>query len=458
MTLPAPSPPSLAPIGLSEQDIDRVFQRASGAIVQTQTLHFRGRILQIVGTLIRATVPGARIGELCALRNPEEDHRLTAEVVGVERDVAILTPLGEMQGLSTLTEVIPMRKPLLVPAGWNLLGRVLDGLGRPLDTSTRGPLIAEAHVPVHSNAPDPLTRRNIGNVLPVGVRAIDGLLTCGEGQRTGIFAAAGAGKSTLLSMLVRGAAVDLTVIALVGERGREVQEFVEYNFRAGQGPNSVFVVATSDRPAMERVKAAYVATAIAEWFRDQGKRVLLVMDSVTRFARAQREIGLAAGEPATRRGFPPSVLAALPQLLERAGNNDRGSITAFYTVLVEGDDMAEPIADETRSILDGHIVLSRTLAMSNHYPAIDILASVSRVMSVIAAPQHKQLARTLRELMAKYQEIEPLIRFGEYKKETDPLADAATAKIEHIRSFLRQPTSEQIGFDSTLRELAACLA
>nr|WP_256469175.1 type III secretion system ATPase SctN [Bradyrhizobium sp. 156] len=435
-----------------------MFQLARTVVAQTSTMRVRGRVLQIVGTIIRATAPGARIGDLCALRNPVNNCELSAEVIGFQRDIAILTPLGETQGLSTLTEVIPMGEPLTAPAGWNLLGRVLDGLGRPLDTSTHGPLLPDVRVPVQNEAPGPLTRRIIDRALPVGIRAIDGLLTCGEGQRMGIFAAAGGGKSTLLSMLVRGAAVDVTVIALIGERGREVKEFIEHDLSSEARRRSVLVVATSDRSAMERVKAAYVATAIAEWYRDRGQRVLLLMDSVTRFARAQRQIGLAAGEPATLRGFPPSVFATLPQLVERAGNNERGSITAFYTVLVEGDDVTEPLADETRSILDGHIVLSRTLAMSNHYPAIDILASVSRVMSAIVSSRHEKLAGQLRALIAKYQEVELLIRVGEYKEGADPHADTAIAKIENIRTFLRQPRCEQIGFDVMLHELATCLA
>ncbi|SFL17036.1 ATP synthase in type III secretion protein N [Mesorhizobium albiziae] len=457
MSEPA-KPPKAVVISPAHENIDRFFQLAKRAVAQTSTMHVRGRVLQIVGTIIRATAPGARIGDLCTLRNPENDFELSAEVVGVQCDVAILTPLGEMQGLSTLTEVIPTGKPLMVPTGWNLLGRVLNGFGQPLDESTHGPLLPETRVPVSRDAPDPLTRRIVDNVLPVGIRAIDGLLTCGEGQRMGIFAAAGGGKSTLISMLVRGAAVDVSVIALIGERGREVQEFIEHNLGTEARSRVVLVVASSDRSAMERAKAAYVATAIAEWYRDQGKRVLLLMDSVTRFARALREIGLAAGEPPTRRGFPPSVFASLPRLMERAGNNHRGSITAFYTVLVEGDDMAEPVADETRSILDGHIVLSRALAMSNLYPAIDILASVSRVMSAIVSSDHEWLAGRLRQLMAKYHEVELLVRVGEYKEGADPLADAAIAKIDHIRTFLRQSTKEQIGFDAMLDALAACLA
>ncbi|MGF6313274.1 type III secretion protein N (ATPase) [Bradyrhizobium sp. i1.8.4] len=451
-------PTAVAAIHSSHDDIDRLFQLARTVVAQASTMRVCGRVLQIVGTIIRATAPGARIGDLCMLRNPGNNGELSAEVIGLQHDIAILAPLGEIQGLSNLTEVIPMGEPLTVPAGWNLLGRVLDGLGRPLDTSTHGPLVPDARVPVQSEAPGPLTRRIIDRALPVGIRAIDGLLTCGEGQRMGIFAAAGGGKSTLLSMLVRSAAVDVTVIALIGERGREVKEFIEHDLGSEARRRSVLIVATSDRSAMERVKAAYVATAIAEWYRDRGQRVLLLMDSVTRFARAQRQIGLAAGEPATLRGFPPSVFATLPQLVERAGNNDRGSITAFYTVLVEGDDVTEPLADETRSILDGHIVLSRTLAMSSHYPAIDILASVSRAMSAIVSSRHEKLAGELRALIAKYQEVELLIRVGEYEKGADPHADTAIAKIENIRTFLRQPRCEQIGFDAMLQELATCLA
>ncbi|WIW50643.1 FliI/YscN family ATPase (plasmid) [Bradyrhizobium sp. 62B] len=427
-------------------------------IDRAETLHFRGRVVEIAGTIIRAKVPGVRVGDLCELVKFESGHRIPAEIVGVENDIAILTPLGQMQGLSTLTEVIPKGEPLLVPVGETLLGRIVDGLGRPLDESTLGPLIAEAHVPAHNNALGALKRRVVSQPFPVGVRAIDGLLTCGEGQRIGIFAAAGAGKSTLLSMLVRGAAVDVNVIALIGERGREVQEFVQDIQSQGRGSRSIFVVATSDRPAMERAKAAYVATALAEWFRDKSQRVLLVMDSLTRFARAQREIGLAAGEFPARRGFPPSVFANLPQLLERPGNSDRGSITAFYTVLVEGDDMTEPVADEALSILDGHIVLSRSLAMSNHYPPIDILTSTSRIMSRVVSPQHQEMARTMRVLLANYQELEVLIQVGDYKKGADPDADEAVAKIDGIRRFLRQSTREQISFEAMLSELQTCLS
>jgi type III secretion protein N (ATPase) len=363
--------------------------------------------------------------------------------------------MGELYGLSASTEVIPTGSMHRVPVGPALLGRVVDGLGEPMDVAERGPLVTSETAPVYRDAPAPLQRRVIDSPLPLGLRAIDGLLTCGEGQRLGIFAAAGGGKSTLLAMLVKGADVDVVVVALIGERGREVREFIEHDLGPEGVARSVLVVATSDRPSMERAKAAFVATAIAEYFRDQGRRVLLLMDSVTRFARAQREIGLAAGEPPTRRGFPPSVFATLPRLMERAGQSDKGSITALYTVLVEGDDMTEPVADETRSILDGHIILSRKLAAANHYPAIDVLASVSRVMSAIVAPEHRQAAGRVRELLSKYDEVELLVQIGEYQQGTDAEADAALARIDAINRFLCQATDERSGFDEAVGQLQA---
>jgi type III secretion protein N (ATPase) len=334
-----------------------------------------------------------------------------------------------------------------------LLGRVLDGLGRPLDEASRGPLTTRMAYPVLGAAPHPLVRRPIQQPLELGIRVIDGLLTCGEGQRMGIFAAAGGGKSTLMGMLANGADVDVRVIALIGERGREVGEFLQRDLGQDNLRNSVVVCATSDRSAMERVKAAFVATAIAEYFRDQGKRVLFLMDSVTRFARAQREIGLAAGEPPTRRGFPPSVFAVLPRLLERAGMNERGSMTAFYTVLVEGDDMTEPVADEVRSILDGHIILSRKLGEQNHYPAVDVLASASRVMSAVVPREHADAAGRIRELMAKHGEIELLLNIGEYQPGNDPAADEAVRKIGAIRQFLKQDAHDRDSLDGAVQRM-----
>ncbi len=432
---------------------DHVTEMMAHALEDAQTLRIKGRIVQVIGTVIKAAVPRVKVGEICLLRNPGEPTQMKAEVVGFVRDAAILTPLGELQGLSAATEVIPTGLAHQVPVGPGLLGRVLDGLGRPLDERTHGPLRTDKFYPVFADAPDPLRRKLIERPLPLGVRVLDGLLTCAEGQRMGIFAAAGGGKSTLLGMLVRGASVDVTVIALIGERGREVREFLEHELDEAGRARSVVVCATSDRSPMERAKAAYVATAIAEYFRDQGRRVLLLMDSVTRFARAQREIGLATGEPPTRRGFPPSVFALLPRLMERAGMNEHGSITGLYTVLVEGDDMTEPIADETRSILDGHVILSRKLAAANHFPAVDVLASASRVMNQVVTPEHRAAAGLLRELLARYDEVELLLRIGEYKAGTDPQTDEAIARNPDIRLFLRQQTREHADFAQTVASL-----
>ncbi len=436
-------------------DLDAILPRLRTALGEIRTVRITGRVTQSVGTIIRAAVPQARIGEICELRNPEDGTSITAEVVGFAAGAAVLTPLGDMCGIAPTTEVIPSGKTMMVPVGPALMGRVLDGLGRPLDEAERGPLVTTDTYPVLADAPHPLSRGKIHRPLPLGVRVLDGMLTCGEGQRLGVFAAAGGGKSTLMGMLVKGAAVDINVIALIGERGREVGEFLHDELGPEMLQRSVVVCATGDKSPMERSKAAFVATAIAEYFRDQGKRVLFLMDSVTRFARAQREIGLAAGEPPTRRGFPPSVFTNLPRLLERAGNNDRGSITAFYTVLVEGDDMTEPIADEVRSILDGHIVLSRKLGAANHYPAVDVLASASRVMGRVVDRGHKDAAGRIRELMARYQEVELLLRMGEYTAGADAETDEAIAKMPAINAFLRQRPTESQGYDDTVAHLQA---
>ncbi len=423
------------------------------SILTTQPLEVRGRIRRVVGTIIEANVPRVRIGELCILRERDASAEMYAEVVGFEREAALMTPIGDMQGLSPTTEVIPTGEVQKVPVGDGLLGRVLDAMGNPMDEATKGPLHYSDFYPVYADPPDPLTRKMIDQPVPLNLRVIDGMLTLGEGQRVGLFGAAGGGKSTLLSAIVKGAEVDVVVIALIGERGREVREFIERDLGADGMAHAVMVVATSDRPAMERAKAAYLATSVAEYFRDQDKRVLLLMDSVTRFARALREIGLAAGEPPTRRGFPPSVFATLPRLLERAGQSAAGSISAIYTVLVEGDDMTEPVADETRSILDGHFILSRALAQKNHYPAIDVLASASRVMGAIVTKEHRAAAGRLRELLAKYQEIELLVQIGEYQSGNDALADEAIAKIDQINAFLKQGIGEFETFEQTVARL-----
>ncbi|WP_443083200.1 type III secretion system ATPase SctN [Variovorax sp. PBL-H6] len=443
------------PAARTPGQLDYIARTLRGAVAQTATVKIRGRVVQVVGTIIKAVVPTVRMGEVCLLRNPGDDLEVQAEVVGFSKGIALLVPSTGTQGISGDTEVFPTGREQMVPVGNGLLGRVLDGLGQPLDAAQKGPLLVSKQYPVYGPAPDPLKRRMITEALPLGVRALDGLLTCGEGQRMGIFAAAGGGKSTLMGMLVKGADVDVTVVALIGERGREVREFLERELGPEGMARAVIVCATSDKSSMERARAAYVATAVAEYFRDQGLRVLLLMDSVTRFARAQREIGLAAGEPPTRRGFPPSVFATLPQLMERAGTNDKGSITAMYTVLVEGDDMTEPVADETRSILDGHIILSRKLGSANHYPAIDVLASASRVMNALITPEHKAAAGKVRELMAKYQDIELLLKVGEYKKGADRVADLAIERHDAIRDFLRQPTDEHTDFGEMLKRLKA---
>lgn len=426
------------------------------AVNNVTPVAIRGRVEQVVGTIIRAVVPGVKVGELCILRNPWEEWSLKAEVVGFIKNVALLSPLGSMQGISPATEVIPTGEILSIPVGEELLGRVVDGLGQPIDG---GPAIrAHTHYPVFAEAPNPMTRKIITKPMPLGLRCLDGMLTCGEGQRMGIFAAAGGGKSTLLSSIIKGCAADICVLALIGERGREVREFIEHDLGPEGRKKAVLVVSTSDRSSMERLKAAYTSTAIAEYFRDQHKSVLLMMDSVTRFGRAQREIGLAAGEPPTRRGFPPSVFSELPKLMERAGNSDKGSITALYTVLVEGDDMTEPIADETRSILDGHIILSRKLAAANHYPAIDVQASVSRVMNAIVDKAHNKAAQRVRQILAKYAEVELLVQIGEYKKGSDPEADDALSRIKAVNKFLKQGLGEKSSFQETVDALMKLVA
>lgn len=440
---------------MPEEHLTFLNEFLSQGIEESTPLEIKGRVIQVVGTIIQAVVPGVRIGELCILRNPWENWELKAEVVGFHKEAALLTPLGQILGLSSSTEVIPTGKTHSVGVGPKLLGRVLDGLGKPLDTSTKGPLEIEQEYPVYASPPDPLTRNPINKPISLGLRALDAFLTCGDGQRMGIFAAAGCGKSTLLAQIIRCTEAEIIVLSLIGERGREVREFIEHDLGEEGLKKSVLVIATSDRPSMERLKAAFVATTIAEYFRDQGKKVLLLMDSVTRFARAQREIGLAAGEPPTRRGFPPSVFEALPRLMERAGQSDKGSMTALYTVLVEGDDMTEPVADETRSILDGHIILSRKLAAGNHYPAISVLDSVSRVINNITDQEHLKAAGKIRNLLGKYQEVELLVRIGEYQKGADPETDEAVAKIDQINNFLKQGLKEKSSFDETLKKLKA---
>ena len=437
---------------------DYITEVLDRAVEDAQLIDVKGRVVQVVGTIIKASVPGVKVGEICILRDPWENVEMQAEVIGFNKETVLLTALGQMTGLSVETEVIPTRRVHMVSVGESLLGRVLDGLGRPIDSEEKGPLLPEGYYPVYADPPNPLERRIISKPISLGVKALDAMLTCGEGQRMGIFAAAGGGKSTLLAQIVRNTEADVTVLALIGERGREVREFIEKDLGPEGLAKSVVVCSTSDRSAMERLKAAYVATSIAEYFRDKGRKVLLLMDSVTRFGRAQREIGLAAGEPPTRRGFPPSVFSELPKLMERAGNSSKGSITALYTVLVEGDDMTEPIADETRSILDGHIILSRKLAQKNHYPAIDILQSVSRCQNAIIDDDHKRDAAKLRTLLAKYGEVELLLKIGEYRKGADRETDEAIEKNEAVNAFLRQNLIERPSYAETLSMLGKAVS
>lgn len=416
-----------------------------------------GRVAEAHGTMIRASGVSASIGELCELRNPATGLRLPAEVVGVQQGRTLLTPLGGLEGVSSTTEVHASGRRATVAVGPGLLGRIVDAHGRPIDGLPLPSIQAE--VPVYRSAPDPLSRPLISRPLATGVRALDTVLTAGVGQRMGIFAAAGGGKSTLLGMLARGAAADVNVIVLVGERGREVREFIDDSLGEAGMRRSVLVVATSDRPALERSRAAEVGTAIAEYFRDRGLHVLLMMDSVTRYARALRDVALAVGEPPARRGFPPSVFSQLPRLFERSGANALGAITAFYTVLVDDEEAgSDPIAEEVRSILDGHIVLSRKLAAAHHYPAIDILASASRVMSRVVKPEHLRAAGNLRKVLAKYDDLELLIQVGEYKAGGDPEADQAIKLMPLARKLLQQPAAECSAYNESVATLLAQFA
>ncbi len=434
-------------------DTSNDFEKLISHLDELELTTVHGRITEVVGMLIKAVVPQVKMGEICLIKR--EGEPLIAEVVGFTRDEVFLSPLGDMAGIGPSSEVIPTRMPLHIKVGPELLGRVLNGLGQPIDADKDKPLELTETYSVINPPPDPLTRQKIAEPLSVGVRCIDGTLTCGKGQRMGIFAAAGGGKSTLLGMIAKHAKADVNVIALIGERGREVREFIENDLGPEGMKRSVLIVSTSDQAAQLRLNAAYVGTAIAEYFRAQGKTVILMMDSVTRYARALREIGLAAGEPPARAGFTPSVFATLPRLLERSGNSDVGSITAFYTILVAGDDMNEPVADEVRSILDGHIILSSDLARQYHYPAIDVLASTSRVLTQIIDKEHQELIGKIREVLANYKKNELLIRIGEYKPGSDKNADFAIKHIEKVNRFLRQQVDEESSFEETLVQLKA---
>ncbi|MCY6354003.1 flagellar protein export ATPase FliI [Clostridium sp. ZS2-4] len=411
--------------------------------------YIEGMVKQVIGLTIEVEGIRAFVGEVCTIYN-EKNKPIICEVVGFKEDNVILMPLGELNGIAPGCRVISSKKPLSVRCSEKLFGKVLDGLGRPIDGEA---VNAGDEYPLDTAPPDPLKRRRIKEPIATGVRAIDGFLTCGEGQRIGIFAGSGVGKSTTLGMIAREAKADVNVIALIGERGREVLDFLEKDLGEEGLKKSIIVCATSDQPALVRLKGSFTATAIAEYFRDKGKKVILMMDSVTRFAMAQREIGLAIGEPPATKGYTPSVFAMLPRLMERSGMSDKGSITAFYTVLVDGDDFNEPIADAVRGILDGHIVLSRNLAAKNHYPAIDILSSVSRLMSEIAKDDHKKAASFARDLLATYNNSEDLINIGAYVKGSNKKVDMAVQYIDTINAYLRQGIKEHSDFQISIENL-----
>jgi type III secretion protein N (ATPase) len=435
--------------------------RAADAFARVPLVSSFGRVRQVLGTLVEGTVPHASIGEQCEVFDAQHPERVVCcEVVGFTESSTLLSPLVPLDGVSSAFLIRPLRRAHSIAVGPALLGRILDGFGRPLDG--RPVALADErgmkNRAVISEAPAPGQRPRIVERFPTGVRSIDANLTLGYGQRVGIFASPGCGKTTLMGAIGRGAQVDAIVLGLIGERGREVREFTEHEFDAGMLAKSVLVCATSDRSAIERVRAAFTATAIAEGLRDQGLRVLLMIDSLTRLARAQREIGLAAGEPPARAGFPPSVYALLPRLIERAGNTESGSITALYTVLLEGEIKADPISEEAVSLLDGHILLSRRLAEQGHYPAVDVLPSISRIMSNIVDREHAAAAARIRTILSRYREVELLIRLGEYKEGVDPETDRVVRCHPRVMAFLRQDTRSPASWADTLRELQALAA
>ncbi|PIU65329.1 MAG: flagellar protein export ATPase FliI [Armatimonadetes bacterium CG07_land_8_20_14_0_80_40_9] len=427
-------------LGKYEQILERV-----------EPIKLTGYVAQVIGLVIESEGPPVGVGELCYIYRGGSNPPLPVEVVGFRDNKTLLMPLGEMSGVGPGNEVIAESRPLSVKVGDELLGRVVDGLGEPIDG--KGRVITSQEKPVYNLPPQPLQRRRIKETLALGVKSIDGLLTCGKGQRLGIFSGSGVGKSLLLGMIARNTSADINVIALVGERGREVKDFIERDLGEEGLSRSVVVVATSDQPALVRLKAAYIAHTLAEHFRDQGKDVILMLDSVTRLCFAQREVGLAIGEPPATKGYTPSVYAMLPRLLERSGTSERGSITGLYTVLVEADDMTEPVADQVRSILDGHIVLSRELARQNHYPAVDVLDSISRVMIDIVSKEQMEAANKLRDTLATYKEAEDLINIGAYVKGSNPKIDYARSMLDKINNFLCQDVRERADYQETTKKL-----
>lgn len=424
-------------------------------VKEAQTVRVRGRVTELTGLVIRASVPGVRVGEVVMVQGSRRKW-VKAEVVGFQGDEVMLMPLGELSGVGPSSEVVPTGRPLTIRVGDGILGRLLNGLGEPIDGRPLPEGLLEWSV--DRDCPDPFLRQRIEKPLSLGIKCIDGLLTVGTGQRIGLFAGSGVGKSTLMGQITRQVKADLCVVCLVGERGREVREFVEDSLGEEGMKRSVVVCATSDQPSLVRLRSAFVATAIAEYFRERGGNVMFMLDTVTRLARAQREIGLAVGEPPARQGYPPSVFSMLPKILERTGNSEKGFCTAIYTVLVAGGDMEEPIADEVRGILDGHFILTRSLAARNHWPAMDVLASLSRVMTGIVSKEHKQAAGKLRETLATYEKQRDLILLGAYQYGSDPKVDYAIDKIEAIETYLKQATDEGFEYEDIVQQLVALFA
>ena len=424
------------------------FDKYHRALDKAETLERAGRVTKIVGLAVEASGPASRIGDICNMYTLDGTRSVQSEIIGFREGQTLLMPFGSLEGVGLGSYVVYTGTSLRVPVGKQFTGRILDALGEPFDDLP--PPEIDTWYPAENSPPNPLLRERIHDVLPLGVKALDGLLTVGRGQRLGIFSGSGVGKSTLLGMIARYAVADVNVIVLVGERGREVRDFVERDLGEDGLRKSVLVIATSDQPALLRLKCAMTGTAIAEYYRDQGYHVLMLMDSLTRFAMAQREIGMATGEPPVSRGFPPSVYTLLPKLLERSGMSDKGSITGLYTVLVEGDDLNEPISDTVRGILDGHIVLSRAIANSNHYPPIDILGSVSRLMPEIITPAHFDAFGTIKNMIAVYREAEDLINIGAYKHGANPEIDRAVRLHPAIQSFLKQGMKESYTFEEIL--------
>ena len=426
------------------------FEQFHSALNNVNLLNRQGSVVRVSGLTVESNGPAAGLGELCGI-HMRDGRRVLAEVVGFQNDHLILLPLEHIEGISGGDTVTTRTTPRYINLSENILGRVLNGLGEPIDE--KGPLMGSEQRALDASSPPPLSRKKINQPLALGIRSIDGLLTCGKGQRVGVFSGSGVGKSVLMGEIANSSEADVNVVALIGERGREVREFLEGDLGPEGLQRSVVVVATSDSPPIQRVKAAFVATTVAEYFRDKGKNVLFMMDSLTRFAQAQREIGLAAGEPPASKGYCPSVFSLMPRLIERLGCNEKGSITGILTVLVENDDLTDPVADSARSLLDGHIVLSRKLANRGHFPAVDILASISRLMPAIVSDEHKITAQKLREIYATYANAEDLINIGAFSSGSNKRIDGSIALIDRINNFLVQPVRERTGFEQMLSQL-----